>query len=78
MEQQVHAHKVLNQLKVQPMTEQQLREFVATQFGSEVLFHTCKLSGMDLDNLLVFFQQNSKVVIQDGIWHLNESEICQH
>ncbi len=78
MNQQVHAHKVLNQLRIQPMTETQLREFVANEFGSQVRFHTCKLSGMELDDLLTFFQQRSKVVIKNGVWHLNEEEICQH
>lgn len=78
MAQQVHAHKVLNQIKVQPMTEHQIRQFVATEFGSQVQFHTCKLTGMDLDDLLIFLQQQSKVIIQDGVWHLNEKEICQH
>jgi len=78
MSQQVHAHKVLNQLKVQPMTEAQIREYVLSEFGTEVSFHTCKLNGMDLDNLLTFFQQQSKVLIKEGIWHLNEAEICEH
>ncbi len=78
MEQKVHAHKILNQLKTQPMTEIQIREFALAEFGEKVLFHTCKLSGMTLDDLLIFFQQQRKVVIQNGVWHLNESEVCQH
>lgn len=78
MEQQVHAHKILNQLKVQPMTEEQLRQFVITEFGSKALFHTCKLDGMDVDALLAFFQAQQKVLIKDGVWYLNQAEICQH
>ncbi|WP_165312578.1 YecH family metal-binding protein [Vibrio ziniensis] len=78
MEQQIHAHKILNQLKVQPMTEEQLRHFIATEFGSQALFRTCKLNGMDVEALLTFFQAQHKVLIKDGIWHLNQAEICQH
>ncbi len=78
MEQQIHAHKILNQLKVQPMTEEQLRQFVITEFGSKALFRTCKLEGMDVDALLAFFQVQQKVIISEGVWHLNLAEICQH
>lgn len=78
MQQKIHAHKILNQLRTQPMTEVQIRQFVSTEFGDQVLFHTCKLSGMRLDELLNFFQQQRKIIIQDGVWHLNEQEICQH
>ncbi len=78
MTQQVHAHKILNRLKVQPMTETQLREFMATEFGNQARFHTCKLKVMDTNDLLTFFQQQSKVVIENGVWHVNEKEICQH
>ncbi len=78
MQQQVHAHKILNQLRSQPMTETQIRHFVSTEFGDQVLFHTCKLSGMGLDELLSFFQQQRKIIVQEGVWHINEQEICQH
>ncbi len=78
MEQQVHAHKILNQLRDSPMTEQQLREYAVAEFGSQARFHTCKLSGMTLDELLAFFQQKKKVIIEQGIWQLNESRVCQH
>lgn len=78
MQQQVHAHKVLNQIKAQPMTEAKIREFVVTEFGPQVQFHTCKLSGMSLDDLLMFFRQQRKIVIENEIWHINDKEICQH
>ncbi|PNI04385.1 hypothetical protein C1N32_13220 [Vibrio diazotrophicus] len=78
MEQHIHAHKILNQLKVQPMTEEQLHQFIAAEFGTQVLFRTCKLSGMDTNTVLEFFQAKQKVIIKDGVWHLNLAEICQH
>ncbi|EKO3374642.1 YecH family metal-binding protein [Vibrio fluvialis] len=75
---EIHAHQVLNLLKQMPMTEAALREAVSREFGTHARFHTCKLNGMDLDALLAFLQEKRKVIIEAGIWHLNEARICQH
>ncbi|CAH0527359.1 YecH family metal-binding protein [Vibrio hippocampi] len=74
----VHAHKVLNLLKQQPMTRESLVAEVKEQFGEEVSFHTCSREGFDLDSLFSFFVQNQKVVEKEGVWHLNLERVCSH
>lgn len=78
MKDEIHAHKVLNLIQSTPMTEAQLRESVSQHFGEEARFHTCKLNGMDLDTLLSFFREKRKVIIEEGIWAVNEVRLCQH
>ncbi len=52
----IHAHKVLNLLREQPMTREQLEQTVIEQFGTEARFRTCSpREGFDLDSLLAFF-----------------------
>ncbi|MCG6269102.1 YecH family metal-binding protein [Vibrio furnissii] len=74
----IHAHQVLHLIKQTPMTESALRDVVCREFGANARFHTCKLSGLDLDSLLTFFQDKRKVVIEDGLWRLNQARVCQH
>ena len=57
---EIHAHKVLNLLREQPMSEQVLRDAVYKQFGQETQFRTCKCSGFDFDALFSFFIQREK------------------
>lgn len=78
MTQEIHAHKVLNLLKTQPMTEQELREKVASEFGENVRFRTCKLNGFDLESLLAFFVEREKIVAQNGQWAINLENVCSH
>lgn len=74
----VHAHKVLNHLEVKPSTESELRTWIAQQFGDNVHFNTCKCENLNTDTLLSFLQQHDKVIVEDGKWHLNRAQICQH
>lgn len=74
----IHAHKVLNLLKHQPMTRQELIIEVTNQFGAGVMFHTCNREGFDLDSLLSFFVEMQKVVEKEGVWHINSKRICSH
>lgn len=78
MTRNVHAHKVLNQLDVNPMDEAGLRDWIAQEFGDDVVFHTCKLQDLSVDALFTFLQEHHKVLVNDGIWFLNKEKICQH
>ncbi|GAL29236.1 hypothetical protein JCM19239_760 [Vibrio variabilis] len=37
----IHAHKVLNLLREQPMSREQLEQTVLDQFGADATFRTC-------------------------------------
>ncbi len=78
MSTEIHAHKVLELIKQQPMTEPELRAAALRAFGAQAQFRTCKRSGFDLDSLLFFFQQQQKVLVTDGVWYFNPARICQH
>ncbi|MGY3571020.1 YecH family metal-binding protein [Vibrio paucivorans] len=78
MSNEIHAHKVLNLLRENSMTEAELRTAVAQQFGPEARFHTCSKQGFDLDALLVFFIQREKVIKQGEKWTLNAERVCNH
>ena len=75
---EIHAHKVLNLLREQPMSEQVLRDAVYKQFGQETQFRTCKCSGFDFDALFSFFIQREKIIQADGKWSVNAEQICGH
>ena len=46
---EIHAHNVLNLLSEKPLTREELTQELAQTYGAEARFHTCKLSGLDLD-----------------------------
>lgn len=75
---EIHAHAVLDLLREQPMSETGLRELVNSEFGEEVRFRTCKLSGFDLDSLLEFFVKREKVILSGGKWTVNAARVCNH
>ncbi|MFM2666965.1 YecH family metal-binding protein [Vibrio mediterranei] len=74
----IHAHKVLNLLREQPMTREQLEQTVIEQFGTEARFRTCSREGFDLDSLLAFFVEKQKVIENQGVWELNIEKVCSH
>ncbi|MGL6262066.1 YecH family metal-binding protein [Vibrio sp. WXL210] len=78
MSKEIHAHKILNQLREQPMSREALQQWVEHSFGTQVQFRTCKLNGFSLDELLAFFDQRSKVIEIDGQLHINEANVCRH
>lgn len=78
MSSEIHAHAVLNLLKECPMSEPELRHAVSNEFGQDVRFRTCKLSGFDLDALLAFFIKRDKIVQSEGKWHVNAARVCNH
>ncbi|EGA69869.1 hypothetical protein VISI1226_14352 [Vibrio sinaloensis DSM 21326] len=75
---EIHAHKVLNLLRDNPMSGAELREAVVTKFGEQATFHTCKLNGFDFEALMTFFIQRDKIVLQDDKWSLNLERVCSH
>ncbi|MCY9873679.1 YecH family metal-binding protein [Vibrio barjaei] len=74
----IHAHKVLNLLREQPMTRELLEKTVIEQFGTEARFRTCSREGFDLDSLLAFFVEKQKVIENQGVWELNIERVCSH
>lgn len=78
MSNEIHAHNVLNLLRETPMTESELRQAVATEFGDDAQFRTCKLNGFDLDKLLMFFVERQKIMAIEGKWHINAERVCSH
>ncbi len=78
MSDEIHAHNVLNLLKETPMTDTQLRQAVANEFGEQARFRTCKRNGFDLEALLAFFIERQKILLIDGKWHTNAERVCNH
>ena len=74
----IHAHKVLNLLREQPMSRTQLEQTVIEQFGANATFRTCSRDGFDLDSLLAFFVEKQKVIENDGLWSLNIERVGSH
>jgi probable metal-binding protein len=74
----IHAHKILNFLKEEPMNREQLRDKAFAVFGENARYRTCEQQGFDIDSLLLFFVESNKVVDLDGIWRLNHAELCDH
>ncbi|CAM2879816.1 YecH family metal-binding protein [Vibrio rarus] len=74
----VHAHKILNQLREQPMTKAELNAWVATEFGENTEFRTCSKEGFDFDAILTFFLSREKIVLDGDKFKVNESNICSH
>ncbi|RJX65274.1 DUF2492 family protein [Vibrio sinensis] len=75
---EIHAHNVLNLLREQALSEQELRNTVVEEFGEAARFRTCKLDGFDFDALFAFFVQRKKIIEQDGKWHINAERVCNH
>ncbi|GAL23379.1 YecH family metal-binding protein [Vibrio maritimus] len=74
----IHAHKVLNLLREQPMSREQLEQTVLDQFGADATFRTCSREGFDLEALLAFFIEKQKVIENEGLWTLNIERVCSH
>ena len=75
---EIHAHNVLNLLSEKPLTREELTQELAQMYGTEARFHTCKLSGLDLDGLLKFFLKMEKVVVVDDKLCTNRERVCNH
>ena len=75
---EIHAHNVLNLLSEKPLTREELTQELAQMYGTEARFHTCKLNGLDLDDLLKFFLKMEKVVLVDGKLCTNRERVCNH
>lgn len=78
MNHEIHAHKVLNLLREQPMTESEWRDKAHMEFGKEARYCTCKKSGFSFDELLVFLKQRQKINEVNGQWGVNTERLCQH
>ncbi|WP_394245407.1 YecH family metal-binding protein [Vibrio astriarenae] len=78
MSQEIHAHKILNLLREQPMSREALQLKVDQEFGQQASFRTCKLNGFSLNDLLEFFFVREKVIEADGRLHINEENVCSH
>ncbi|MDF2155891.1 YecH family metal-binding protein [Vibrio sp. CAU 1672] len=70
----IHAHELLALLRETPMS----RDELTAHFGPATHFHTCKLSDLDLDALLVFLLQRDKVREAEGKLVVNLARICNH
>ncbi|MEZ9895471.1 YecH family metal-binding protein, partial [Vibrio lentus] len=68
----------LNLLSEKPLTREELTQELAQTYGTEARFHTCKLSGLDLDGLLKFFLKMEKVVVVDDKLCTNRERVCNH
>ena len=75
---EIHAHNVLSLLSEKPLTREELTQELAQMYGTEARFHTCKLSGLDLDGLLKFFLKMEKVVLVDDKLCTNRERVCNH
>ncbi|MGR5254165.1 YecH family metal-binding protein [Vibrio astriarenae] len=78
MSQEIHAHKILNLLREQPMSRKALQQTIAQEFGQDAVFRTCKLNGFSLDELLAFFFARDKVIEVEGRLQINEANVCSH
>ncbi len=74
----VHAHKLLNQLRVQPMTKTELHQWAIAEFGEGVEFRTCSREGFDFDAMVQFFLERQKVVLEGEVMRINEVNVCSH
>ncbi len=78
MSKSVHAHKVLNLLREQALSQDELLLKIESDFGTDVSFHTCSREGFDVQSLLTFFIAKQKVTLSDGKVHLNAERVCSH
>ncbi|OBT10191.1 hypothetical protein A9264_04320 [Vibrio sp. UCD-FRSSP16_10] len=74
----VHAHKILNQLRLQPMSKEELKSWVTAEFGENAQFRTCSKEGFDFESILEFFLLREKVVLDNNQFKLNEANVCSH
>lgn len=75
---EIHAHKVLNILREQPMTEHELVLAVTDMFGEHVSFRTCKQADFTLSELMAFLVEREKIIEMDGKWSVNVERVCNH
>ncbi|PMH45438.1 hypothetical protein BCU68_10105 [Vibrio sp. 10N.286.49.B3] len=78
MAQDIHAHNLLNLLVETPMSHSELAATIASEYGSEARFCTCKQQGLALDDLLEFLLARQKVVIENEKLTVNTSRVCNH
>ncbi len=78
MSEPIHAHAILNALKVTPMAEPELRQWVIQHYGPDAHFRTCKRQGFDFESLFDFFKENQKIIEVKNKWTMNQAKVCGH
>lgn len=75
-----HGHDVLNLIAdtSTPFTMKTLHAYIEQHWGTNVRFHTCKLTDLSLDALLTFLVSRNKITIDGDKLHTNRDQICQH
>lgn len=74
----IHVHEILNHLKQQPMSEQDLTHWVDGQWGTGARFHTCSQQGLSFSEVLTFLRRRKKIIEEMGTLSVNEARVCNH
>ncbi len=78
MSDQIHGHTILNLVREQSLTVDEVKQAISKEYGDSVLFHTCKLNELSLDEMLDFFLSKKKLLIEDGRLSVNSERVCNH
>jgi len=78
MSDSIHGHDVIDLLREEVMSLEQLQQRVISRYGESARFHTCKLQGLTLEQLLSFLLEKGKIVATEQGLSLNLAKLCQH
>lgn len=75
-----HGHEVMHMIADHgPLSRADLANKVSAKFGETALFHTCSAQGMNLEQLLVFLLDRSKINEgPNGLFMGDGQHTCDH
>lgn len=77
---QIHAHTVLNMLieNGKDIKIENLKDLINKELGHKCFFKTCSKSGLDVDDLLTFFENMGKIKVSNGVISMINGCGCGH
>ncbi len=80
MDDSIHGHQVLEMMLTseKKYSKAILEEDITSKFGKNATFHTCSISGMNVRELIDFFESKGKFKTLDDGFTTNRDNICDH
>lgn len=72
----IHGHVILRWLAERPMETTALRQRVVDELGADARFHTCDMTDLSFDALVVLLAERGKIVPTAEGWRSDLAQVC--
>lgn len=80
MSESIHGHAVMEMMLSEggQFSEGSLKQAMATRFGADARYHTCRMSNLDADGLIAFLRERGKFIDSEQGFQTHADKICRH